>query len=140
MKFLNKISKAEIIFILFYMLLIAIALFCVLFIPNSSYKKHDFSFIISSFIISVIIYVSCKYLIFAFIKTCIAIWYKSDIWEYRKKFLLYVVHSLMYVFTLLSLIYVLMGLRTLDLQLAFYSYGLMGVLIGGVTGKEHIPE
>lgn len=67
-------------------------------------------------------------------------WSKFDIWEYRKKFVLVIVHSSMYIFTLFSLIGIIRGLRILDFQLTFYSYGLLGVLIGGLEGKKYMPD
>lgn len=84
------------------------------------------------------IYIISRTSIIMFIKLSVVLWGKSWIWEYRKKFVLFIVNSAMYIFTLISLISIIQGFLQLDVQIIMYSLGFLGVLVGGYDGKKDI--
>jgi len=84
------------------------------------------------------IYIISRTAVITFIKLSLAIWGESWIWEYRKKFVLFIVNSAMYIFTLISLVSIIQGFIQLDVWLIMPSLGLLGVLVGGYEAKKDI--
>lgn len=131
-----NISKFEKVILSCYLIVITLSIGIVIYKPMSSDWFFNITYLFESVIISLLIYIVSKAFIIMFIKLSVALWGKSWIWEYRIKFVAFIVNSSMYLASLFSLISIIRGFIQLDPQLMIYSCGFLGVLVGGYDGKE----
>ncbi|GEM_PF-7108204 len=108
--------------------------------PISPDIFQNITYLFETILMFLLTYIILRTVIIIFIKLSLAIWGKSWVWEYRKKFVIFVVNSAMYIATLFSLIFIIKGFIQLDPQLIIYSCGFLGALVGGYYGKRRYIE
>lgn len=127
--------------ILMFCLIITIIWFVIIIInPISADAFQNVTYLFEMILIFLFVYIISRTAVITFVKLSLVIWGKSWIWEYRKKFVLFILNSAMYIFTLTFLVSIVQGFIQLDIWLIMSSLGFLGVLSGRYNIKKRYTD
>ncbi len=134
---ISKFEKS----ILVFCLIITISSFAIIIInPISADTFQNVIYLFEMILIFLFVYTISRTAVITFVKLSLVIWGKSWIWEYRKKFVLFILNSTMYIFTLTFLVSIIQGFIQLDIWLIMPSLGFLGVLSGRYDVKKKYTD